>query len=47
MPLEEKVKNADEVINNDGTIMGTKTQLQVILKSGTLLTKNCEINENA
>ncbi len=32
MPLEEKVKNADEVINNDGTIMGTKTQLQVILK---------------
>ena len=27
MPLEEKVKKADEVIYNDGTITGTKTQL--------------------
>ncbi|MGE1015229.1 dephospho-CoA kinase [Bacillus wiedmannii] len=37
MPLEEKVKNADEVINNDGTIMGTKTQLQVILKNWNII----------
>ncbi|MBZ3762838.1 dephospho-CoA kinase [Bacillus cereus] len=37
MPLEEKVKNADEVINNDGTIMGTKTQLQVILKKWNII----------
>ncbi len=27
MPLEEKVKHADEVINNDGTIMGTKNTI--------------------
>ncbi|PFU69186.1 dephospho-CoA kinase [Bacillus thuringiensis] len=37
MPLEEKVKNADEVINNDGTIMGTKIQLQVILKKWNII----------
>ncbi|HHT7225507.1 dephospho-CoA kinase [Bacillus thuringiensis] len=37
MPLAEKVKNADEVINNDGTIMGTKTQLQVILKKWNII----------
>ncbi|MBJ7910255.1 dephospho-CoA kinase [Bacillus anthracis] len=37
MPLEEKVKNADEVINNDGTIMGTKTQLQAILKKWNII----------
>ncbi|EPF15151.1 dephospho-CoA kinase [Bacillus cereus BAG1O-3] len=37
MPLEEKVENADEVINNDGTIMGTKTQLQVILKKWNII----------
>ncbi|HFJ9488023.1 TPA: dephospho-CoA kinase [Bacillus cereus] len=37
MPLEEKVKNADEVINNDGTIMGTKTQLQVILRKWNII----------
>ncbi|MGG3444147.1 dephospho-CoA kinase [Bacillus cereus] len=37
MPLEEKVKRADEVINNDGTIMGTKTQLQVILKKWNII----------
>ncbi|MCU5328475.1 dephospho-CoA kinase [Bacillus wiedmannii] len=37
MPLEEKMKNADEVINNDGTIMGTKTQLQVILKNWNII----------
>ncbi|MED0933854.1 dephospho-CoA kinase [Bacillus mobilis] len=37
MPLEEKVKNADAVINNDGTIMGTKTQLQVILKNWNII----------
>ena len=37
MPLEEKVKHADEVINNDGTIMGTKTQLQGILKKWNII----------
>ncbi|WP_439021443.1 dephospho-CoA kinase [Bacillus thuringiensis] len=37
MPLEEKVKNADEVINNDGTIMETKTQLQEILKEWNII----------
>ncbi|GAB6415743.1 dephospho-CoA kinase [Bacillus luti] len=37
MPLEEKVKNADEVINNDGTIMETKTQLQGILKEWNII----------
>ncbi|AIE81164.1 Dephospho-CoA kinase [Bacillus cereus] len=37
MPLEEKVKHADKVINNDGTIMGTKTQLQGILKKWNII----------
>ena len=37
MPLEEKVKRADEVINNDGTIMETKTQLEVILKNWNII----------
>ena len=37
MPLEEKVKKADEVIYNDGTIMETKTQLQVILKKWNII----------
>lgn len=37
MPLEEKVKRADEVINNDGTIVGTKTQLRVILKNWNII----------
>ncbi|PFJ13181.1 dephospho-CoA kinase [Bacillus cereus] len=37
MPLGEKAKNADEVINNDGTITETKTQLQVILKKWNII----------
>ena len=37
MPLEEKVKKADEVIYNDGTITGTKTQLASILKEWNII----------
>ncbi|MGG0728257.1 dephospho-CoA kinase [Bacillus paramycoides] len=37
MPLEEKVKMADEVIYNDGTIVETKTQLAAILKEWNII----------
>ena len=47
MPLEEKVKNSDFIIDNNGTVEQTQKQLNVVLnKLVTLLNKKFKIYQN-